>query len=167
MLHARRSYEMVAKNMNYLHILLYCFIKIKRSAEIHRKIFYVYRNNAVRERFYQKWFTRFRSEYFNINDAPVESIMVEQPRRGASLTGLGLPSKINSIHEWQGNCWCESFQKIASALNIPFWSVENHLRQLEYISLSMFVFQTDANLINRIFNLRSLLKRQREEYFFE
>lgn len=60
--------KMEVNNMHYCHILLRYLKKGKRAAEAHRKICRVYRNNALSEGIYQKWFAKFRSGDFDVNN---------------------------------------------------------------------------------------------------
>jgi len=59
---------MEVNKVHYRHILFYYFKKGKRAAEAHKKICRVYGDDVLTER--QKWFAKFRSGDFDINDAP-------------------------------------------------------------------------------------------------
>jgi len=147
---------MEGNNVHYRHILLYYFKKGKRAADAHKKICYVYGDNALTERVCQKWFAKFRSRDFDINDAPRS----------------GRPTKINSdnVKAIIDKDPCQSVREIATALNISHTSAENHLRQLGYVSrLNVWVPHelTEANLATRISICDSLRKRQENDPFLK
>jgi len=98
---------MEGNNVHYRHILLYYFKKGKRAADAHKKICYVYDDDALTERVCQKWFAKFRSGDFYINDAPRS----------------GRPTKINSdnVKAIIDKDPCQSVREIATALkHIPY-----------------------------------------------
>lgn len=142
--------------VHYRHILLYYFKKGKRAADTHKKICRVYGDDALTERVCQKWYAKFRSGDFDVNDAPRS----------------GRPTKINSsnvkaIIEVNPS---QSVREIATTLSISHTSVENHLRQLGYVSrLNVWVPHqlTEANLTARISICDSLRKRQENDPFLK
>lgn len=141
---------------HYRHILLYYFKKGKRAAEAHKKICRVCGDDALTERVCQKWFAKFRSGDFDINDAPRS----------------GRPTRIDSddIKVIIDKDPCQSVREIATALNISHTSAEKHLRQLGYVSrLNVWVPHelTEANLATRISICDSLRKRQENDPFLK
>lgn len=55
---------------HFRHILLFYFRRGKKAAEAGREICTVYGTDAINEKTCQKWFQRFRSGDFNLEDAP-------------------------------------------------------------------------------------------------
>lgn len=142
--------------MHYRHILLYYFKKGKRATKAHKKICSVYGKNALTERVCQKWFTKFRSGDFEVNDAP----------------RFGRPTEIDSsvVKDVVDKNPSQSVREIATTLNISHTSVENHLRALGYVSrLNVWVPHklTEANLTTRISICDSLRKRQKNDPFLK
>jgi hypothetical protein len=111
---------MEVNNVHYRHILLYYFKKGKRAAEAYKKIYRVYGDDVLTERVYQKWFAKFRSRDFDVNDAP-------RSRRPAEIDSSDVKTIIDKNPS-------QSMREIAMALNISHTSVGNHLRQLGYVS---------------------------------
>jgi len=147
---------MEVNNEHYRHILLYYFKKGKRAAEAHKKICGIYGDDALTERVCQKWFAKFRSGDFDVNDAPRS----------------GRPTEINSsdVKAIIDENPFQSVREIAATLNISHTSVENHLRQLGYVfrdNVWMPHELTEANLATRISICDSLQKRQENDPFLK
>lgn len=111
--------KMNAKNSPYRYMLLYYFRKGKRAANDRRKIGTVCRNDAVTRTYVSK-FTKFCSGDFNINDAPRS----------------GHPTEIDSsyVKRIVDANPSQAVWEIATALNIPYTSLEKHLPKLRYVS---------------------------------
>lgn len=147
---------MEINNVHYRHILLYYFKKGKRAADAHKKICRVYGDDALTERVCQKWYAKFRSGNFDVNDAP-------RSGRPTEITS----SDVKAIIEVNPST---TVREIATTLNISHTSVENHLRQLEYVSrLNVWVPHqlTEANLTTRISICDLLRKRQENDPFLK
>lgn len=147
---------MEEKNVHFRHILLFYFKKGKRAAEAHKKICNVYGDDALTERVCQKWFAKFRSGDFDVSDA----------------SRSGRPAEIDSavIKNTVDKNPSQTVREIATTLNISHTSVENHLRQLGYVSrLNVWVPHelTEANLTARISICDALLKRQENDPFLK
>ncbi|EZA53808.1 Histone-lysine N-methyltransferase SETMAR [Ooceraea biroi] len=95
---------MEVNNVHYRHILLYYFKKSKRAAKAHKKICRVYGDDALTERVCQKWFAKFRSGDFDVNDAPRSGRPIEIDS-----------SNVKAIIDKNPS---QSVREIATALNI-------------------------------------------------
>ena len=60
----------VDENEHFRHLLLFYFNQHLNAAEATRMICCVYGEKAVSERTAQKWFSKFNSGNFDLNDAP-------------------------------------------------------------------------------------------------
>ncbi|KAL1139196.1 hypothetical protein AAG570_009255 [Ranatra chinensis] len=111
---------MAYQNEHYRNLVLFYFKKGKKAAETCRKICAVYGEDAVTERVCQKWFSRFRSGNFSVQDAPRS----------------GRPTEINSdeVKEMVDTNPRYTTRQIADILKISKSSVENHLHQLSHVS---------------------------------
>ncbi|KAL1122903.1 hypothetical protein AAG570_003228 [Ranatra chinensis] len=96
------------------------FLKGKKAAETCRKICDVYEKDAAAERVCHKWFSRFRSGNFSVQDAPRSC----------------RPTEINSdeVKEMVDTNPRYTTRQIAYILEISKSSVENHPHQLGYVS---------------------------------
>lgn len=57
------------QTVHFRHILLFYFRKGKNARQAYEKLRKVYGDNALQERQCQRWFTKFRTGNFNLNDA--------------------------------------------------------------------------------------------------
>ncbi|KAL1131026.1 hypothetical protein AAG570_012264 [Ranatra chinensis] len=107
-------------NEHYRHLMLIFLKKGKKAAETCGKICAVYGEDAVTERVCHKWFSRFRSGNFSVQDAPRS----------------GRPTEINSDEEREMVDTNSRYttRQIADILKITKSSVENHLHQVGYVS---------------------------------
>ena len=107
--------KMEEKKQQFLHIMLYYF----KKTEMHKKICAVYGEGAVTDRTCQKWFAKFHSGDFSLDDTP----------------WLGRPVEVDSdqIETTIENNQRYTTREIADILKISKSSVENHLHQLGYV----------------------------------
>ena len=62
--------DKIDKCMHYRHHLVYTFNRGGTAAKEAREICEVYGENAISDRAAQKWFDKFRSGNFDLNDVP-------------------------------------------------------------------------------------------------
>lgn len=113
-------------------------------------------DDALTERVCQKRFAKFHSGDLDVNDAS----------RSGRPTDID-SSDVKAIIDENPS---QSGREIATALNISYTSVENHFRQLGYISrLNVWMPHelAEINLATRISICDSLRKRQENDSFFE
>lgn len=128
--------KMYNQNEHFRHIMLFYFKKGKSAAQTCNKICAVYGEDAVKERVCQKWFARFCSGNFSIQDASRS----ERPRSTATKVLVDTNQRYTT-------------SEIADVLQISKSSVGNHLHQLDYISrLDVWIPHelSEAHLIERI-----------------
>ena len=85
-------------------VLLYCFNMKKTAAESHRILVEVYGEHALAERTWQKWFARFKSGDYGLEDG-------ERPGQPKKLEGEELEALINE------NC-CQTQKELAQSLGV-------------------------------------------------
>ena len=59
---------MVSQSEHFHHILLFNFRKGINASQVHKKLFDVYGDEALKERQCQYWFAKFRSGDFSLKD---------------------------------------------------------------------------------------------------
>ena len=144
------------EKQHFWHIMLYYFKKSKNTAEIQKKICAVYGEGAATDRTCQKWFRKFRTGDFSLDDAPWSGRPVEVES-----------DQIETIIE---NNQCYTMQEIADILKISKSSVENHLLQLGYVNRFDVCVPhklSEKNLLDHISTCDSLLKCNENVLFLE
>ena len=108
------------KKQHFQHIRLYYFKKGKNATETHKKICAMYGEGAVTDQTCQKWFTKFHTGDFSLDNAPLSGRPVEVDS-----------DQIKTVIE---NSQCYTTQETADILKISKSSIENHLHQLGYVN---------------------------------
>ena len=111
---------MEEKKQHFQHIMLYHFKKGKNATETQKKIYAVYEEGAVTNGTCQKWFTKFCTGDFSLDDA--------------QRWGRPVEVESNQIETLIENNQHYTTQEIADILKISKSSVENHLHQLGYVN---------------------------------
>ena len=93
---------------HFHNILLYYFRKGKNAMQARKKLYGVYGEKSLTERKCQNWFTRFRSEDFDLKDTPRSGRQTE------------VDDKIKAMIE---NNWRSTTREIAEKPNISHTSV--------------------------------------------
>lgn len=140
--------------VHFRHISLYYFKKGNRAADVPKKIYRLYGDDALTERVCQKWFAKFRSGNFSMNDA--------------SRSGRSTEIESDDIKAIVDVNPTQTVREIATRLKISHTSVEKHLHKIGYVSrLNVWVPHklTEANLTARISICDLLLKRQEKHPF--
>ena len=111
--------KMEEKKQQFRHIMLDYFKKGKNATDTKKKICAEYGEGAVTERTCQKWFAKYRTGDFSLDNAP----------------GSGRPAEADSN---QTEILIENNQpytmwEIVNILKISNSSVKNHLHQLGYV----------------------------------
>ena len=88
----------------FSHIMFYFFKKSKNTTEMQKKICAVCGEGAVTDRTCQKWFVKFHTEDFSLDNAP----------------GLGRPVEVDydQMETLTGNNQCYTMWEIANILKI-------------------------------------------------
>ena len=147
---------MEEKKQHFQHIMLYYFKKGKNATETQKKICAVYGEGAVTDRTCQKWFVKFRTGDFPLDDAPRSGRPVEVDS-----------DQIKTLIE---NSQHYTTREIANILKISKSSIENHLHQLGYVNrFDVWVPHklSEKNLLDRISASNSLLKRNENILFLK
>jgi len=147
---------MEANKVHFRHILLFFFRKELKAAEAEREICNVYGDNAVSESVCRKWFARFRSGNFNLEDAPRS----------------GRPSEISDdeIKALIENDRHLTAEEIAKGINISATQVRAHLKAMGYVKkVDIWVPHelSEKNLMDRIEICESLLRWNKSESFLK
>ena len=100
--------------------MIYYFKKGKNAKKMHKKICAVYGEGAVTDRTCQKWFAKFHSGDFQLDDAPWSGRPVEVEN-----------DQIETLTE---NNQCYTTQEITNILKTSISSAENDLHQLGYVN---------------------------------
>ena len=105
---------MEIRDGHFRHIFLYYFRKGKKAIQARKKLYDVYDGNSLTERQCQNWFARFRSEDFDLKDAPRS----------------GRPTEVDDdkIKEMIENNRRSTTREIKQKLNISHTYVERHLK---------------------------------------
>ncbi|KAG5311589.1 SETMR methyltransferase, partial [Acromyrmex insinuator] len=127
---------------------------LRDSAEAHRKICGVYRDDALTERAAQKWFAKFRSGNTSLQDGPRSSRPIEDD--------------LNDIKVLVEQDRTLKVREIAETRKIGYGTVQRHLQQLGS-RLDVWVPHklTEENLANRMSICNSLLKRHESDPFLK
>lgn len=126
---------MEENRQHFRHIMLFYYRKGKSAAKTQRKICAVYGENAVNSRTCQKWFAKFRSGDFSLEDT-------SRVGRPVEIDTDEIKTLIRSNQRY-------TTREIADIVNVSKSSVKNHLRQLGYIyCLGSWVLQKSSK--NRI-----------------
>ena len=145
---------MEEKKQHFQHVMLYYFKKGKNATEMQKKTCAVYGEGAVTDQTCQKWFAKFCSGDFSLDDAPGQ---VDQ------LKLIVIKTLIEKNQ-------CYTTQKIADILKISKSSTENHLHQLGYVHhFDVWVPHklSKKNLLDRFSTCESLLKRKKKFHFLK
>ena len=112
--------KMEEKKQHFWCITLYYFKKGKNTTEMQKKICAVYGAGAVTDRMCQKWFAKFRSGDFSLDNAP--------------RSGRPVADDSDQIETFIESSQQYTTREIADILKISKSSVENHLHQLGYVN---------------------------------
>ena len=118
---------MKERDAHFRHILLYYFRKGKKASQAHKKLYAVYKNEALKERQCQNWFAKFRSGDFSLKNAqrsgrPIEvdethiKAIIDTDRHS---TTLEITEKLNVSHtciQKNENCLAMSRSSIYGSL---------------------------------------------------
>ena len=99
--------------------LLHYFNMKKTAAESHRMLVEVYGEHALAERTYQKWFARFKSGDFGLDDE-------ERPGQPENFQDEELEALLD------GNC-CQTQEEIAESLGVTQAAISKRLKAAGYI----------------------------------
>ena len=141
---------------HYRHIMVYHFKKGRNATQTAQKICGVYGSDAVTERVVQKWFARFRSGDFCVQDQP------RSGRPGTVDAELIVAAVDSNPHL--------TVAEIQAVLGVSHGSVVTHLRKAGYVnraSLWLPHLLTDATLQKRLDLCDSLLNRNNEHPFLK
>lgn len=141
---------------HYRHILLFYFRKGKNAVQARKKLSEVYGKGCLTERQCQRWFARFRSGNFNVQDAP---------HTGRPTTTDD--HKIKALIETNRRM---TTREIAEKLDISNSTVYLHLQQLGYVNkLDVWVPHElkEIHLTKRINICDSLLNRNQNDQFLK
>lgn len=141
---------------HFRHILLFYFRKGKNAVQARKKLCAVYGEECLTERQCQRWFARFRSGDFDLEDTP----------RSGRPTEVD-DDKIKAMIETNRR---STTREIAEKLGISHTSVENHLKQLGFVNkLDIWIPHElkEIHLIKRINICDSLLKRNKTDPFLK
>lgn len=142
--------------MGFRYILLFYFRKGKNATQACEKLRKVYGNDALTERQCQRWFAKFRSGDFDVNDAP---------RSGRPMKADD--DKIKALIESNPRY---TTQEIAETLNIGQSTVHDHLKKLGFVSkLDVWVPHElkEIHLVNRLTICDLLLQREENDPFLK
>lgn len=116
---------MEENKVHFRHILLFFYRKGLKAAEAEREICAVYGNNALSESVCRKWFARFKSGNFDLEDAPRS----------------GRPSEVddNEIKALVENDRHLTAEEIAEKINISATQVRAHLKAMGYVKKDRYL----------------------------
>ena len=141
---------------NIFGILRFIISRKVKTQLKHTKICAMYEEGGVTDQTGQKWFAKFRTGDFSLEDVP----------------WLGRPVEVGSdqIEMLIENDQCYTTQEIANILKISKSSTENHLHQLGYVNhFDVWVPHklSEKNLLDHISAWNSLLKRNENVPFLK
>lgn len=144
------------KSVHFRHILLFYFHKGKNARQACEKLCKVYGNNSLQERQCQRWFKKFRSGDFDLNDDP----------RSGRPTEVD-DDKIKALMDSNPRY---TTREVAEILNMSNSSVYNHLKTLGYTNkLDIWVPHElkEVHLMARLNICDMLIKREENEPFLK
>ncbi|XP_018366071.1 PREDICTED: histone-lysine N-methyltransferase SETMAR-like [Trachymyrmex cornetzi] len=147
---------MEENKVHFRHLMLFYFRKRKNAAQTAKKICAIYGNGTVAESTVRKWFARFRSDNFDLEDR-------ERSGRPAVVDDDQIVTLIENNPR-------HTTRDIAEILHISHMSVVRHLETLGYVNrYDVWVPHdlTERNLMDRISVSDSLLKRNENDPFLE
>ena len=147
---------MVNDSEHFCHYLLFYFRKGKNGVQTRKKLCAVHGKDVSSEHQYQNWFSKFRSGYFDLEDAP---------RSGRSINADD--DKIKALVDADHHI---TTRKIAEQLKWSDLTVHDHLKHPGLDSkLDTWVPHKlkEIDLVRRITISDSLLKRVENEPFFK
>lgn len=147
---------MQEEKIHFRHIMLFYFRKGKSAAQTVNKICSVYGDDAVGESTVRKWFARFRTGNFELEDA-------KRSGRPSTVDDEQIQQLVTDNPHY-------TTRDIAKTLGISQTSVSNHLGAAGYVSRSdVWVphILMEKNLLDRISISDSLLKRNVNDPFLK
>lgn len=147
---------MQEQKIHFRHLMIFYFRKGKSAAQTVNKICSVYGDDAVGESTVRKWFARFRTGNFELED----------------VKRTGRPSTVDDdqIQQLVTVNPHSTTRDIANTLGISHTSVSNHLGAAGYVSRNDIWVPhnlTEKNLLDRISISDSLLKRNVNDPFLK
>lgn len=141
---------------HFRHILLFYYRKGKNAVQARKKLCEIYGEGILTVRQCQNWFSKFRSDNFDIKDAPRPGRPVEADE-----------DKIKALIEANRRI---TTREIAARLNLSNSTVHDHMKRLGFVSkLDIWVPHAlkEKDLLRRIDICDLLLKREENDPFLE
>ncbi|XP_035721994.1 histone-lysine N-methyltransferase SETMAR-like [Vespa mandarinia] len=145
---------MEEQDVHFRHILLYYFRKERIVST--KEVMAVYGNEALKERQYQNWFTRFRSGDFSLKNA-------QRSGRPIEVDQIHIKDIIDSDRH-------STTHDIAEKLNVSHTCIEKKLKIPDYVKkLDLWIPHQlkEIHLTQRISIYDSLLKRNETDPFLK
>uniref|UniRef100_V9IC99 Histone-lysine N-methyltransferase SETMAR n=1 Tax=Apis cerana TaxID=7461 RepID=V9IC99_APICE len=148
--------KMQDQKEHFRHILLFYYRKGKNAVQARKKLCEIYGEGILTVRQCQNWFSKFRSDNFDIKDAPRSGRPVEADE-----------DKIKALIEANRRI---TTREIATRLNLSNSTVHDHMKRLGFVSkLDIWVPHVlkEKDLLCRIDICDSLLKREENDPFLK